>query len=189
MSGRDENRRKPRNQGKRNQGPRTHSTRNRSSRTNGSRNRREDAPRPVRTEVAQAVLSTADQLLREVVAATETLPERTPPSLGRTLREAASQAQAGVVEACGERSPLRALRILSTTDHGLRRLGVWVDLAERFGDLTLDRALRLLEIQSRLLVGLEALMASWSCHSSRPRSAAAATFATLELAVPDFARS
>jgi len=166
MSGRNENGRKPRNPGS-----------------------RKHPRRPARSEVAQVVLQMADELLRQVVAATETLPERTPPSLGRTLREAASQTQAGVVEACGERSPRRALRILSTTDHGLRRLGVWVDLAERFGDLSLDCALRLLEIQSRLLVGLEALMASWSCPSSRPRSAAAATFATLELAVPDFARS
>jgi hypothetical protein len=168
-----------------------HDDRTRTTKKTSSRNgngRRGEA-HPLRHEVAPAVLQMADRLLREVVEATGSLPERTPPSLGRALREAASQAQAGVVEACGERSPLRALRILSTTDHGLRRLGVWVDLAERFGDLSTTTALRLLEIQSRLLVGLEALMASWSCHSSRPRSTAAATFATLELAVPDFARS
>lgn len=143
------------------------------------------------------VQETADRLVRETVAASQRLAAATPPSLGRTLREAAARAQAGVGDACRERSPRRALKLLAATDHGLRRFGTWIDLAERFGDLPTDAALELLETQSRLRSGLEELLAGWCSgrHGDggrcrrRPVEPSQAAYSLIELVVPDFARS
>lgn len=149
--------------------------------------------KPFPTTVLEAgVLECADRLVRETVAATARLASSTPPSLGRTLREAAARAQTAVADACGERSPRRAVKLVASADHGLRRLGTWVDLAERFGDLPTDSALELLETQSRLLVALEELVAGWCCRRGAEgggASAPQAAWSVIELVVPDFARS
>lgn len=141
------------------------------------------------TVLEARVLENADRLVRHTVAATAQLAPQTPPSLGRTLREAAARAQAGVVDACAERSPRRAMKHVAACDHGLRRLGTWIDLAERFGDLSTDAALELLETQSRLLIGLEELVAGWCCRRGETASTAETAWSVIELVVPDFARS
>ncbi|HMB53670.1 MAG TPA: hypothetical protein VKU40_10155 [Thermoanaerobaculia bacterium] len=156
------------------------------------RNAERKTAQPFPLTVLEArVLESADRLVRDTVAATAQLAPQTPPSLGRTLREAAARAQAAVVDACAERSPRRAVKHVATCDHGLRRLGTWIDLAERFGDLPTDAALELLETQSRLLVGLEELVAGWCCErgAGAPVPTAEAAWSVIELVVPDFARS
>lgn len=144
--------------------------------------------RPFAAAVLEAnLLEDADRLLRQTVAATARLAAATPPSLGRTLREAAARTQAEAVAACGEANPRRALRRVAATDHGLRRFATWIDLAERFGDLPTDAALELLETQSRLLVGLEELLAGWCRRrggAPHPAPEAPPTHSAIELVVP-----
>lgn len=145
----------------------------------------------------RAAVAQADRLTREVVTATLLLPESTPPSLGRTLRECAALVHAGIAAACREPSPCRALRGLEAADHKLRRLAVWIDLAERFGDLSLEVALGLLDLQSTLSATLAALARAWRRDTapgpaSGPGAGPAAdpsAHATLELTVPGPARA
>ncbi|HEX2253610.1 MAG TPA: hypothetical protein VHQ65_10120 [Thermoanaerobaculia bacterium] len=123
---------------------------------------------PSRTERCEReAFAAADRLTREVVAVTEALSEGPGSPLGRLLREGAAAALAGVASACRETSRGRALRHLAVTRHGVRRLGTWIDLAERFGDVPLESALEILETQSRLLVGLDLLAAAWRAEGGR----------------------
>lgn len=112
-------------------------------------------------------LEAADHLTRTVVAVTGRLDRSVPPGLARTLREAAVLAHAGTTAACREEDPVRALRGLAATDHSLRRLGIWLDLARRFGDLSLDAAMELLEAQTRLRVVLAVLADRWRSGGHR----------------------
>lgn len=107
----------------------------------------------------EGALDAADGLTREVMEATGALPAETPPALGRSLREAAVLAQAGMVAACRETDPHRAVHALWAAEYGLRRLGVWIDLARRFGDLGAETALRLSAARERVRGRVEALAA------------------------------
>lgn len=105
----------------------------------------------------EAALEAADRLTREVVAATAALPRSTPAALGRSLREAAVLAHAGLVAACRETEPCRAIHALWAAEHGLTRLGVWIDLARRFGDLDRTASHRLTTARERAGTCVEAL--------------------------------
>ena len=129
------------------------------------RDRHETRSRTERCE--RDAFAAADRLTREVVAAAEALAEGPGSPLGRLLREAAASTLAGVAAACRETSRGRALRHLAVTRHGTRRLGTWIDLAERFGDVPLESALEILETQSRLLVALDLLAAAWRAEGGR----------------------
>lgn len=107
----------------------------------------------------EGALDAADDLTREVVAATGALPAETPEALGRSLREAAVLAQAGMVAACREQDPRRAVHALWAAEYGLRRLGVWIDLAHRFGDVGAETTRRLTAARDRVRQLVETLAA------------------------------
>jgi len=139
-------------------------------------------------EARRAALAVADRLLRETVAATAAIEGESGREVGRLLREVAASALARLACACREPRDRRALRALDGTRHLLDRLGTWLDLAERFGDLTPGAAEALGRARTDLGDRLEELAAAWRRDAAhRARASAddlAEVPATIELQVP-----
>jgi len=129
------------------------------------------------------VLEWADRLTRQVVEATGGLAAGLPPSQGRMLREAAVLVHAGAAAACRCADPGRARQALAAVDRGLRRLRLWIELAERFGDLPPESTRTMLQAQRRLHRALTVLAAS-PHDRARRRPPTSPAFANLALSVP-----
>ena len=109
----------------------------------------------------RTAIEAVDLLVWEVVTASGELSQGPECGLSRLLRETAAAALAGVGAACREEGRRRGIEQLATVLAELRRLATWLDLAERFGDLTAGRALPALESQARALAAVDRLRARW----------------------------
>ena len=109
----------------------------------------------------RAAVEAVDLLVWEVVTASGRLAQGPEGGLARLLREGAATALAGVVAACRETRREAGLDALAGVLAVLRRLGTWLDLAERFGDLDPEHALAALEAQGRAMSAVDELAAVW----------------------------
>lgn len=109
----------------------------------------------------RAAIEAVDLLVWEVVTASGRLAQGPEGGLARLLREGAATALAGVAAACREESRAAGLEALAGVLAVLRRLGTWLDLAERFGDLDPEHALAALEAQGRAMAAVDELAAVW----------------------------
>jgi hypothetical protein len=109
----------------------------------------------------RAAIEAVDLLVWEVVTASGRLAQGPEGGLARLLREGAATALAGVAAACREDSREAGLAALGGVLAVLRRLGTWLDLAERFGDLDPEHALAALEAQGRAMSAIDELAAVW----------------------------
>ena len=110
-----------------------------------------------------------------------------PRSLARTLRETAVMAHAGTVAACRSPDAERAAEGLAAVDRALCRLAVWLDLAQRFGDLAPDAARPVLDAQCRLRRALAVLAWEQKARGHRPagpREVTSPAFAEVALTLP-----
>lgn len=128
-------------------------------------------------------IETVDLLVWEVVTASGELAQGADCALARLLREGAATALAGVAAACAATTRAEGLEGLAGVLAVLRRLGTWIDLAERFGDLAAEQALAALEAQGRAMSAVDELAATW--RGDGP--AAGVDYATVELALPSAA--
>ncbi len=108
----------------------------------------------------------ADRLTRRVMDATAGA-GAVPRSLARTLRETAVMAHAGTVAACRCPDAARAEAGIAAVDRALRRLGLWIGLAQRFGDLPPEAARPVLDAHARLRRALAVL--AWEWRGGGPR--------------------
>lgn len=109
----------------------------------------------------RAAIEAVDLLVWEVVTASGRLAQGPEGGLARLLREGAATALAGVAAACREESREAGLSALRGVLAVLRRLGTWLDLAERFGDLDAEDVLAALEAQGRAMAAVDDLAAAW----------------------------
>jgi hypothetical protein len=125
----------------------------------------------------------ADRLTRRVTEVTSwrgaEAGAKLPRSLGRTLREAAVMAHAGTVAACRSLDAARAVAGVAAVDRALCRLAVWLDLAQRFGDLAPEAARPVLDAQIRLRRALAVL--AWE---RKGRSTERPALADVSLTIP-----
>jgi hypothetical protein len=129
----------------------------------------------------RAAIEAVDLLVWEVVTASGELAQGAECGLARLLREGAATALAGVAAACGAASREAGLEALGGVLGVLRRLGTWLDLAERFGDLAPDHTLAALEAQGRAMAAIDELAATWRDDAA---AADAEGCAAIELALP-----
>lgn len=129
----------------------------------------------------RTAIEAVDLLVWEVVTASGELAQGADCGLARLLREGAATALAGVAAACGATSRDAGLEGLAGVLGVLRRLGTWLDLAERFGDLAAEQALAALEAQGRAMVAIDELAATWRDDEAAAR---AEDYATVELSLP-----
>lgn len=129
----------------------------------------------------RTAIEAVDLLVWEVVTASGELAQGAECGLARLLREGAATALAGVAAACCAASRQAGLEALGGVLGVLRRLGTWLDLAERFGDLGAEQALAALEAQGRAMTAVDELAATWRDDEAAAR---ADGYATVELALP-----
>lgn len=129
----------------------------------------------------RAAIEAVDLLVWEVVSASGELAQGAECGLARLLREGAATALAGVAAACNAQSRQDGIEGLAGVLGVLRRLGTWLDLAERFGDLAPDHTLAALEAQGRAMAAVDALAATWRDDGA---AASAEGCAAIELALP-----
>lgn len=115
----------------------------------------------MREKNGRAAIEAVDLLVWEVVTASGELAQGPEGGLARLLREGAATALAGVTAACRSATRQAGLEALGGVTAVLRRLGTWLDLAERFGDLPAESVLSALEAQGRALGAVEALARAW----------------------------
>ncbi|HUO86617.1 MAG TPA: hypothetical protein VM617_04440 [Thermoanaerobaculia bacterium] len=129
----------------------------------------------------RTAIEAVDLLVWEVVTASGDLSQGPECGLSRLLRETAAAALAGVGQACREDCRRRGIERLATVLDELRRLATWLDLAERFGDLSAGRALPALESQARALAAVDRLQARWleAAETGDP-----VDYATVEVTLP-----
>lgn len=109
----------------------------------------------------RTAIEAVDLLVWEVVTASGRLAQGPEGGLARLMREGAAMALAGVAAACREESREAGRVALGGVLAVLRRLGTWLDLAERFGDLDAEHALAALEAQGRAISAVDELAAVW----------------------------
>jgi hypothetical protein len=135
----------------------------------------------------------ADRLTRRVVEATARhgagAGAKLPRSLARTLREAAVMAHAGTVAACRSPDAGRAAAGVAAVDRALCRLAVWIDLAQRFGDLAPEAARPLLDAQVRLRRALAVLAWEWNGRRAERHGVTSPALADVSLTMPASRRS
>lgn len=129
----------------------------------------------------RAAIEAVDLLVWEVVSASGELAQGAECGLARLLREGAATALAGVAAACNAETRQAGIEGLAGVLGVLRRLGTWLDLAERFGDLAPDHTLAALEAQGRATAAVDELAASWRDDGA---AASADGCASIELALP-----
>jgi hypothetical protein len=129
----------------------------------------------------RTAIEAVDLLVWEVVTASGELAQGSECGLARLLREGAATALAGVAAACSAPSRQAGLEALGGVLGVLRRLGTWLDLAERFGDLGAEQALAALEAQGRAMTAVDELAATWRDDDAAAR---ADGYAKVELALP-----
>lgn len=129
----------------------------------------------------RTAIEAVDLLVWEVVTASGELAQGAECGLARLLREGAATALAGVSAACGAETREAGLEGLAGVLGVLRRLGTWLDLAERFGDLAAEQALAALEAQGRAMTAVDELASIWRDGQAAAR---AGDHATVELALP-----
>jgi hypothetical protein len=129
----------------------------------------------------RTAIEAVDLLVWEVVTASGELAQGAECALARLLREGAAMALAGVAAACAATTRQAGLDGLAGVLAVLRRLGTWLDLAERFGDLAAERALSALEAQGQAMTAVDELASIWRDDDA---AAPAADYATVELALP-----
>lgn len=129
----------------------------------------------------RAAIEAVDLLVWEVVTASGELAQGAECGLARLLREGAATALAGVAAACGAETRQTGIEGLAGVLGVLRRLGTWLDLAERFGDLAPDHTLAALEAQGRAMAAVDELAATWRDDAA---SADAEGCAAIELSLP-----
>lgn len=130
----------------------------------------------------RAAIEAVDLLVWEVVTASGELAQGAECGLARLLREGAATALAGVAAACGAETRQAGIAGLAGVLGVLRRLGTWLDLAERFGDLAPDHTLAALEAQGRAMAAVDELAATW--RDDDGTAACAEGCASVELALP-----
>ena len=130
----------------------------------------------------RAAIEAVDLLVWEVVTASGELAQGAECGLARLLREGAATALAGVAAACGAETRQAGIEGLAGVLGVLRRLGTWLDLAERFGDLGPDHTLAALEAQGRAMAAVDELAATW--RDDDETAACAESCASVELALP-----
>lgn len=139
-------------------------------------------------EPERAALLAADRLLRDTVGATAAADCGTAFEVGRLLREVAATALAHLACACREPGDRRAIRALDAARHRLERLGAWVDLGARFGDLAPEAPAEIEGARAELEARLEVLAATWRRDAAAGRGGGADVLAepvsTIELRVP-----
>lgn len=128
----------------------------------------------------RTAIEAVDLLVWEVVTASGELAQGADCGLARLLREGAATALAGVAAACGADTRDAGIAGLEGVLGVLRRLGTWIDLAERFGDLAPEDTLTALEAQGRAMVAVDELASIWRDDDM----ARAAEHATVELTLP-----
>lgn len=121
----------------------------------------------------RAAIEAVDFLVWEVVTASGELAQGPEGGLARLLREGSATALAGVAAACRATSREAGREALDGVRAVLRRLGTWLDLAERFGDLPAESVLSALEAQGRAMTAVDELAMAWE-KDDRPAAFAAA---------------
>lgn len=129
----------------------------------------------------RTAIEAVDLLVWEVVTASGELAQGGECGLARLLREGAATALAGVAAACAASRRDAGIDGLTGVLGVLRRLGTWLDLAERFGDLAAEQALAALEAQGRAITAVDELAAIWRGDQAAAR---AGDHATVELSLP-----
>lgn len=132
----------------------------------------------------RAAIEAVDQVVWEAVTASGDLVQGPQSGLARLLRESAAAALAGVHAACREDTREAGLARLEAALDELRRLGTWLDLAERFGDLAADRVLDALEAQGRAMSAVDELRAAWRGAPAGEVAEPAPEYATVEVSLP-----
>jgi hypothetical protein len=130
----------------------------------------------------RAAIEAVDLLVWEVVTASGELAQGAECGLARLLREGAATALAGVAAACNAQSRQAGIEGLAGVLGVLRRLGTWLDLAERFGDLAPDHTLAALEAQGRAMAAVDELAATW--RDDAATAACGEGGGAIELALP-----
>ena len=115
----------------------------------------------------RAAIEAVDLLVWEVVTASGELAQGPEGGLARLLREGSATALAGVAAACRATSREAGREALDGVRAVLRRLGTWLDLAERFGDLPAESVLSALEAQGRAMAAVDELAAAWGEDAPR----------------------